>query len=163
MILNSIEREFKVVKRLYSLIPPGKKDFSPQEGMRTMEELLRYLTWASVSSIDYYSMEDNSKAGSNFKKYYEEAEKVTFDSFPEAVEVQIEKLREVLNKFSDEDIETKTVILPWKEEMNLGQAIISTSFAWLAAYKMQLFLYLKLSGQPELDTMDCWVRTNQYK
>ena len=38
----------------------------------------------------------------------------------------------------------------------LGAAILNGPAKWLAAYKMQLFLYAKASGAPELKTSNLW-------
>ncbi|MCC7159475.1 MAG: hypothetical protein IT281_08055 [Ignavibacteria bacterium] len=58
--------------------------------------------------------------------------------------------------FADEDLLSKTVLIPWREKMPLGQAIIETSLKWLTGYKMQLYLYLRMN-KLEVDTGDCWI------
>lgn len=68
------------------------------------------------------------------------------------------KITSLLLNISDNDLLTGEVILPWQEPMLLGEALIETSVKWLAAYKMQIYLYMKMNGI-DLDTGDCWIVT----
>jgi hypothetical protein len=40
--------------------------------------------------------------------------------------------------------------------MSLGAAIMNSSVKFLAAYRMQLFLYIKQLGRQELSTVQNW-------
>jgi hypothetical protein len=41
--------------------------------------------------------------------------------------------------------------------MKLGAAIINAPIKWMASYRMQLFLNLKINGNVELGTKDAWI------
>ncbi len=47
-------------------------------------------------------------------------------------------------------------MLPNKQELILGAALVNFPLKFLAAYRMQLFLYLKSTLTEELTTMNCW-------
>jgi hypothetical protein len=54
----------------------------------------------------------------------------------------------------------KGVVYPWTGiKAPLGEAIIATSVKWLSAYKLQLFLFIKLCGDQQLTTADAWELT----
>ena len=46
-----------------------------------------------------------------------------------------------------------------RRKASLGEGIIATSVKWLSAYKLQLFLFIKLTGDQTLTTADAWVLT----
>jgi hypothetical protein len=159
-LLNSIEKEVGVIKALHSKITPEMLSYSPYEGMRTTEQILQYLTWCSSSTISYFLMEDKSKAGDIYNKIYQESKTVNYDNFKERIDGELLKIKELFEQFTEEDLLSKEVLLPWQQPMILGQAIMDTVIKWLAGYKMQLFIYMKQNGI-KLDTGDCWIYTEE--
>jgi len=73
---------------------------------------------------------------------------------------QLVKLKDIFNQITEEDLIQKEITYPWSgAKAALGEGIISTSVKWLAAYKLQLFLFIKLSGDQLLATADAWALT----
>ena len=73
---------------------------------------------------------------------------------------QIIIARKLFDEVSEDDLLNKEITYPWNGvKAPLGEAIIATSIKWLAAYKLQLFLFIKLCGDKELGTADAWVLT----
>lgn len=159
-LLNSIEKEIGVVKALHSKITPEMLSYSPYEGMRTTEQLLQYLTWCSSSTISYFFLEDKSKAGEIYNKIYQESKTVNYDNFKQRMDDELLKIKDLFEQFTEEDLLTKEVLLPWQQPMILGQALTETIIKWLSGYKMQLFVYMKQNGI-KLDTGDCWIYTEE--
>lgn len=157
-LLNSIEKEIGVIKALHSKITPEMLLYSPYEGMRTTLELLQYITFCSSATLSYFLLEDKSNAGETYKEISANSKTVTYDNFKQRMSDELAKIKEVFEKFTDDDLITKEVLLPWQQPMILGQAIMDTVVKWLAGYKMQLFVYMKQNGV-KLDTGDCWIYT----
>src|ERR1017187_10382673 len=65
-------------------------------------------------------------------------------------------IQEYMKEISDADLVNKEIELPSKEKMTLGVAIINAPVKWLAAYRMELFLYLKINGHSNLSTNEAW-------
>jgi predicted enzyme related to lactoylglutathione lyase len=155
-LLRCIETEIGSCKHLYTTIPEGMLDFRPRENMRTMEELLRYLTWTGVSTIAHY-LNDLPEGITHARKYYSERNAdLDLCTFPVAMDAQMAEIRAKLAAITDEELITRRVMYPWGVETSLGEAIVETTVKWLSAYKMQLFLYIKMAGS-DINTMDCWI------
>ena len=82
---------------------------------------------------------------------------LTVQNFPERLNEQWEEIQNYMKSISEEDLYTKEVELPSKEKMVLGMAILNAPVKWLAAYRMELFVYLKMNGKTELSTKEAWV------
>jgi hypothetical protein len=159
-LLNVIEKEIELIKTLSSKVTKEILDYAPQEGMRTTLEVMQYLTWCGSSTITYFLLDDPSKAKENYTQFMEDAKSVTYENFKERMDAELYIIKECFEKISEEDLITKEVMLPWKEPMPLGQAIIETTVKWLTGYKMQLYLYMKQNGF-KLGTGDCWIYTEE--
>jgi hypothetical protein len=159
-LLNVIEKEIGVIKTLSSKITKEILSYAPMEGMRTTEEVMQYLTWCGSSTITFFLLDDPSKAKENYEGFMENAKTVTYENFKERMDAELAIIKDCFENISDEDLLTKEVLLPWKEPMILGQAIMETTVKWLTGYKMQLYLYMKQNGI-KLDTGDCWIYTEE--
>jgi hypothetical protein len=157
-ILAVLEKETDILKRLFTLIPDTMYDYTPMPGMRTTLELLKYVSWCSLSCVESYIETDQEKSRMIYSNYDDYGETMKPEDFPARMDEQMEKMRSLLNNITDDEMLSREVVLPWREPKQLGEALIETSVKWLAGYKMQLFLYMKLNGI-ELDTGDCWIIT----
>ncbi len=157
---NSIVKEMKIVRRLATKIVADQENFRPKEGIRSITELLQYLSMCGTHTIAYWYRSDMSV---DFKTFVtpiaKRAKAVTARTFVAAMDLQIAELNELFEHITDADLLTKEVDYPWGETAQLGEAIIETSIKFLTAYKMQLFLKLKLSSELELKTPDLWRKT----
>lgn len=65
-ILNCLEKETAICKRLFTLIPPEIYTYTPLAGMRTTFELLQYLSWNAISCVENYIETDPEKQKGNY-------------------------------------------------------------------------------------------------
>lgn len=157
-ILKSIENEVRIIKHLYSKLPEGSNEFRPIEGMRSVNELLDYLTWTGAGSIASYVNKDaNTNSHTILNEYKERARKFSNARFEEAMDDQMNIIRDLMKNLSDEDLKNNNATVIWGETMKLGEAILNTSFKYFVAYRMQLFLYAKMAGATQLNTANCWI------
>jgi hypothetical protein len=158
-LLNSILKEMKIIRRLSTKITSNNIDFRKKEGMRSNLELLQYLSQCGTGIILYWYRTD----GSDFRTFYgalnEKTKSITLENFPAAMDDQIELITKLFDKITEEDLLRKEVDFPSGEKAMLAEGIIETSIKWLTAYKMQLFLALKLSTDEKLGTPDLWRKT----
>jgi len=156
-ILKSIEKEFKIIDHLYSKIPEGKSDFKPCENTRTIIELLRYITWCGLGTLKtFIDGDEDSPNYEMYKELLEKSKSMRFEDFPEAMNKQLEEIKILFEKFDDKDLLEKMVMMPNQEKYPLGESIIDTSVKHLTAYRMQLYIYLKILGV-KLNTVNCWL------
>ncbi len=158
-LLNSIVKDMKICRRLYTRIPADKMDYRPKEGVRSTIELLRYLSWCGTGMIKFWYHGN----GADFKTFIGEITSPTKTMEPgqfiTAMDEQIETVKALFAEISDEDLYTRQVNYPSGATGPLGEVLLETSVKWLAAYKMQLFLYLKYSTDQALVTADVWAKT----
>ena len=156
ILLDSIVKEMKIIRRLSTKLPAEAIDFRPKEGVRSTLELLQYLSLCGTSMLRFWYNDD----GSDFRTFYqtmnEETKTVTAENFVSRMDSQINFVEKLFDKISEEDLFKKEVTMPAGEKLFLGEAIIASSIKWLTAYKAQLFLYIKLNSDEKLTTPDLW-------
>jgi len=159
-LLNNIEKEINICQRLYTKIPPGKMDFRPKEGLRSISELLQYLGIVG-SALPYYWLK---KQGTDFFAFFGEIDKVAKtmppEQFPVVMDAQMATIRDLLNEISEDDLMNKKIEYPWGGKAPMGEAIITTSIKFLTGYKLQLFSLIKLCDDQKLTTADAWFLTD---
>lgn len=157
-VLSSLQQEVKIVKHLFTKIKTENLSYSPAIKMRTMEELLRYLSYAGVATINWYcGNEDKETAKATYKAYVAKAEKFAIENFADEMDAQLNEIADFLDKISEDDFATKTVKIITGKVCTFNEAIVNTSLKYLTAYRMQLFLYLKQVDNSELNTINCWI------
>lgn len=157
-ILAAIAEEIKIIKHLYAKMTPEQLAFSPHEKMRTTEELLRYLSYVGISVAEWHRVQiQGEDAKGLFQKHVEASKAMDIKTFPDVMDEQYKQVAAILNTYSADDLQNKTVKTFTGADITLGEATVKTVLTYLSAYRMQLFLYLKQSGQPELNTYNCWL------
>jgi hypothetical protein len=159
-LLDCIEKEINICKRLYTKIPKDQMQFRPKEGMRSILELLQYLSIIGVAPIEYWIQQQEQAFGVYFGKKTEESKELTGDMFLNAMDKQTNEIKQLFKKISEEDLYQKEISYPWGAKGPLGEGIINTTIKFLAAYKLQLFISIKLCTDLPLSTADAWVLTD---
>ncbi len=154
-LIDAIAHETKVCIHLHgklTALPPEAFEYRPTEKQRSTLELMRYL--GTCVSGPFISMlkEDWSEYGAREEAIAE----MTPEEFPEVMERQLAEFREVLEGVDDEILAEQIVKAPGAGEMPLGPAIMRTSYAWLVAYRHELFLRTKGAGNTEINTANNW-------
>ena len=150
-LIESIKHEHNVIKHLFAKIPEDKFDYKPTEKQRTTLELLQYLSMVTPATIEAIRTAD-TKA---FIPFVEISKTVTAENFLELFDKHLILALESLDKISDEDLHT-TINVFRMGDMPKGVYFVETILKWLSAYKMQLFLYIKASGNTALGTSNLW-------
>ncbi len=154
-LLNNIELELKLLKQLACFIEEKDLSYKPTEQVRTAFELMQYL-----STIGSYMMRWIVKSDINDEVRQQVREfrsSLTLQNFPERIDQQWLEIKKYFSEINDSDLNDKMVTLPTKDTMLMGAAIISSVIKWLAVYRMELFLYLKMNGHQQLSTREAWV------
>lgn len=160
-LLNNIEKEINICRRLYTKIPPDQMNFRPKEGVRSTLELLQYLSIAPGLMMNYWLMANDTDFGTYYGTNTTAAKAMPHEQFLTVMDEQLITINNLFNQISEEDLYRKEITYPWSgAKAALGEGIIATSIKWLAAYKLQLFLFIKLSDDQNLTTADAWVLTD---
>lgn len=146
--LKSVGNEIKIIKHLATKIPEGRGDYRPSETQRSTLELLQYLSAAGSTTMKVM-LTENVKS---YEDYLDFKESVNLENFKDKMDAQEADIREMFAQISDEDLKKEFDYYGNRTKVeHLIEGILKT----FAAYRMQLFLYVKACGA-HVSTMDVW-------
>ncbi len=153
---QSMARECDIVLHLFSKLSPEAYGYRPSPEQRSTEELLRYLSVCGILGITCTVNADWKLSGA----FFDRAREMPAADFPAAMQRQKQEILDFFETTSEETLVTQEAPMPGGGALPLGAAILNGPAKWLTAYKMQLFLYAKASGAPELKTANLWRGTD---
>jgi hypothetical protein len=148
-ILAEIKHEIHIIKHLATKILPDTEQFKPTDKQRTILELLQYLSHIGASMSKLIQ----TGAMEHFKDDSEQAKHITLDKFEHAMFEQEQIIQDTIESIEDDSEREDTV--PFFGGNNVTKKyILLFLLRTLAAYRMQLFLYIKQSGNHDIGTMN---------
>jgi len=151
-VSSAMTRECDICLHLFSKLNPDAYDYRPSASQRTTLELLRYLASCGIGGL-------RAMANADWKLFNEELARnheMPADGFPAAMTRQKQAIEQFFASTSEATLETKEAKMPGGGTLPLGAGIINGPLKWLAAYKLQLFLYAKATGAHQLGTANAW-------
>ncbi len=148
--IESLQHEFRVIRHLFEQAPTGMWDYRPTEKQRSTRELLAYL--ATIGGNMMNALVDDGKWSDD---YTAQIESITPENFIEKIIENEQWVIESFNKLTDEDL-VKEIDLFGMKVMAPKRKYLGDLVKVLVAYKMQLFLYIKSSGNQNIGTSDLW-------
>lgn len=147
----AIKNEFRIIKHLATKIPADTEGYKPTENQRTTLELLQYLSYIFIGVTKTIAHNDSSVYG----PYVERSQTTTVENFIERMEEQETELVQTIDSFSEADLQT-IINLYNQGDKTKAAYLVQCLLGWSAAYKTQLFLYIKASGNSALNTANLW-------
>lgn len=151
-LLESIAHEVHVIRHLATKVPPDALDWRPSPAQRSTIELLRYLSTAAID-LTRVMLSGTWDVASVTGKAPTGLRAADFDA---AMVAQLAAIEAALAPLGDVDLARRRATLPNGQTTNVGAALIDTVLKALVAYRMQLFLHAKMSGNASLTTANCW-------
>lgn len=150
-LIDAITNEFRIIKHLAEKIPAGTENYKPTESQRTTLELLQYLSaiFANATHVIYEGSTDAYKTAPI------DSRETTLESFAERMDEQLHQWKGMMGLFDDVEL-AKVISLYGMGEKTKAEYLVDNLLRWAAAYKMQLFLYIKASGNPSIGTSNLW-------
>jgi hypothetical protein len=151
-LIAALQDEVRILLHLASKVDPAKLDYRPTEKQRSTIELLRYLSMMGPVLVDA------AKTGTFNEALWNENETAanarTFDETVAAIAAQSDAYATVLADIADADFAAE--IAPFRQPTTRGGFLVRWVLGGCAAYRTQLFCYLKSCGREELSTWDLW-------
>lgn len=151
-LVASLQNEVRILLHLASKIDRAQLDYRPTSKQRSTLELLQYLTMMGPALVQA------AKAGKFDEAAWTAAERAAaardFDQTLAAIAAQAVAYQTLLADMSDADLRAE--IEPFGDKATRGAFIVNWVLCGCAAYRTQLFLYLKACGRDELGTMNLW-------
>jgi hypothetical protein len=151
-LISSLQHEVRILLHLANKIEPARLDYRPTPKQRSSMELLKYL------SIMGPELVKAAKRGTFDTVVWtaaaHAAQAQDFDQTLAAIAAQADAYATLLADVSDADL--RTVIEMFGSRTTRGAFLVNHVLCGCAAYRTQLFLYLKACGREDLSTMNLW-------
>ena len=150
---QALADELRLARHLALKLRDVDEGYCPGSKMRTLRELLGYLSVCALAPADALVKDDWGVISA----WQERAKTVGKLGFDAAMAAQGEELAKLIDGIPAKEYGSREVGLPWGERVRLDRALFICPLRFLVAYRMQLFLYLKQAGQSELNTYNAWM------
>ena len=151
-LIGSLQNEVRILLHLASKIDRAKLDYRPTPKQRSTIELLKYLSVMGPSLVEI------AKVGVFDPAAWTVVEKAAaardFDQTLAAIAGHTDAYATLLADVSDADLRAE--IEMFGNKTTRGAFIVNFVLCGCAAYRTQLFVYLKACGREELSTMNLW-------
>jgi hypothetical protein len=151
-LIASLQNEVRILLHLASKIQPEMLDYRPSAKQRSAFELLRYLTVMGPALIK--ATQKGAFDPQAWTAAEKDAETRDFSQTVAALGAQSDQYATLLNGMSDADFRGEVEM--FGQKASRGSFIVNYVLSGCAAYRTQLFLYLKACGREELSTMNLW-------
>jgi hypothetical protein len=151
-LIASLQNEVRILLHLCSKIDRSKLDYRPTAKQRSTIELLRYLTIMGPGLVG--AIKVGNFDGAAWGAATAAANAKNFDQVLASIEAQSAGYAESIGAYSDADFRGEIEMFGRKSTR--GSILVNMVLCGYAAYRTQLFCYLKACGRDELNTMNLW-------
>jgi hypothetical protein len=151
-LIASLQNEVRILLHLAGKIEPRMLDYRPTPKQRSTLELLRYLSVMGPALVRATQAGGFDPAA--WKEDLATAEARDLDQTLAAIDAHRDQYATLVAAMSDADF--RTPIEMFGNKTTKGAFIVNFVLAAYAAYRLQLFLYLKSCGRAELGTSNLW-------
>jgi hypothetical protein len=151
-LIGSLKHEVHILLHLAGKLDPSMLDYRPSPKQRSALELLQYL------SIMGPELVKAARAGQFDVAVWTErehaAKQLTFDQVLAEIATHPGQYKTLIGEISDEAF--REPLTMFGTPTTRGAFLVNLVLCGCAAYRTQLFLYLKACGREELTTMNLW-------
>jgi hypothetical protein len=151
-LIDALQKEVRILLHLAGKIERTTLDYRPTPKQRSTIELLRYM------SIMGPGLVRAATSGGFDPAVWTEASQAAsardFDQTLAVIAAQADAYPKLLANVSDADFRKEVTM--FGSTSSVGAFIVNTVLGGCAAYRTQLFCYLKACGREELTTMNLW-------
>jgi hypothetical protein len=152
-LIKALQNEVRILLHLAGKIDPAKVDYRPTAKQRSTLELMRYLVVMGPMLVR--AIKAGAFDGAAWGAATAEANAMNLDQIITAIGKQHAAYAELIGGFSDADFRGE-IDLFGSGKSSRGSVLVFLVLGGCAAYRTQLFLYLKSCGREELNTMNLW-------
>jgi len=155
-LISALGQEIRILVHLASKVEPSSLDYRPAPKQRSTLELLQYLAIMGPTQIAVIKADGFNRAAlsATWSPAEQAAKAMTFEQAVAAIRDQAANYKSEFESWSDEDFRQQ--IDMFGQKVSRGAMVVSLVLNGHAAYRTQLFLYLKACGRDELGTMNLW-------
>lgn len=150
-VIAQLQKEVQILLHLASKIDRSQLDYRPTPKQRSTIELLRYLLNMGPALVRAL------KTGFDVERWQADAaaaNAMSFDQLLAAIETQSAQYADLLGAWTEADFRGEIELFGRKATR--GAFLLELVLGGCAAYRTQLFCYLKACGREELSTSNLW-------
>ena len=151
-LLASLQNEVRILLHLASKIDRSRLDYRPTPKQRSTIELLKYLSVMGPGLVQAAKTGFDSEM---FTAASKAAEARDFDQTLAVIAGHADAYAALLADVSDDDLRAEMDAFDGSKTSK-GAFIVNFVLCGCAAYRTQLFVYLKACGREELSTANLW-------
>ena len=155
-LIEALRQEIRILLHLAGKVDPAKLEYRPTPKQRSTLELLQYLAVMGPVQVKMIREREFSRAA--FSAAWTPAEAaakaMSLEDAVAAIAKQGDYYANTLGEWSDADF--REVLDMFGNKSSRGLMLIQMLLAAHAAYRTQLFCYLKACGREELSTINLW-------
>ncbi len=147
-----MQHEITILLHLAGQLEPAMLDYRPTPKQRSAFELLRYLSAMAPGLLEVAATGTFSPPA--WTAHEQAAAGRDLQQTLAVIAAQGVRFGQLEARWSDADLRAE--IAPWGETTSRGSCLVNFLLCGYAAYRTQLFLYLKACGRHELGTLNLW-------
>lgn len=151
-LIGLLQNEVRILSHLITKVDAASVDYRPTEKQRSSLELLRYL--AVMGPVLVKSALSGSFEQAEWGARAEALKDSNLAAVTAAIARQSDEYAALLANVSDDAFRKEIEMFGSKH--TVGSFIVAMVLGGCAAYRTQLFCYLKACGRTELGTMNLW-------
>ena len=152
-LLATLKKEVRILTHLAGKVEPSMIDYRPTPKQRSTLELLRYMT---IMGPELVKAAKNGRFNNDaWTAAKDAAEARDFEQTVNVLRGQADEYATLFRDMSDQDFRAEMTGFdgkPVSKGLFINQLVVSGH----AAYRTQLFLYLKSCGRDDLSTWNLW-------
>ena len=152
-LISSLQKEVRILVHLAGKLDRSMIDYRPTPKQRSSLELLRYMSIMGPQLVQ--AAKAGGFDGAAWGAAQKEAEGRDFDQTVAAIAAQSDLYAKLLGDMSDADFRAEMPAFDGSK-VSKGSFIVNLVLSGHAAYRTQLFGYLKSCGREELSTYNLW-------
>jgi hypothetical protein len=155
-LIDVLRNEARILGHLAGKVERDMLDYRPTRTQRSTLELLQYMAIMGPTQMRVIKrgIFDRETLGAEWRPAEEAAARMTFEECVAAIERQGEDYGCQLAAWTDQDF--RGVVDLFGQKMTRGRLVVDLVVSGHAAYRTQMFCYLKSCGRDELNTMNLW-------
>jgi hypothetical protein len=155
-LIAALQHEVRILAHLAGKVDQSKLDYRPTPKQRSTLELLQYMAimGPALLTIAKIGKFDRETLGAIFQPASARAKEMSFEQAVAAIQDQSGEYARMLADWTDADF--RAAIDMFGNKTTRGALIVNLVLGGHAAYRTQLFCYLKACGRDELNTMNLW-------
>ncbi len=151
-LISLLQNEVRILLHLIGKVEPHMIDYRPTPQQRSTIELLRYLS--HMGPLLFPAIQNGQFDSAAWKAAVESAAAKSFEQISASIATLSDQYAQLVSGFSDSDFRGE--IEMFGRQQSRGSHIVALVLGGHAAYRTQLFLYLKANGRDELNTFNLW-------